>query len=286
MYAKMYKKSTDTIEFFVDFTPYLDSPIVSIDTVTSTSGITVSNEEILTEAVQIGTEQQKIWPGWTEQLAPISIAAGYGIQIEVAGGTTLTEYKITIPVTTEEGSEVVLNVFLLVCDLTANSINGVYTPAVNYYGSVILANEFFSLDPESEWGDLTNAAKIGALVKATKAIDALNFLGYQTDPNQQLQFPRTDWVANPAPNSHLIIPDDICLACYQEAAILGQGDDATGTQDVLSEALGTAKIVYNRGSGSTTPPENILAGINSLRAWMLLKPYLRDEREINLTRVT
>ena len=277
---KLIKKKADTTEFLVDFTTFLPDgdPIATVDEVDSS--VTISGESVLAVSTVIGYDQQKNLFTRLESTVPITIAEGCGVLFTASGGTNFTENTITITVTTVGGIEIVVNVFLIVADLTYDSVGGKYTNPLQYYGSVNLANEYFAL--AEDWECLDEKVQMGSLIRATRAIDRLNFLGFKTDPDQILQFPRTDWTLTPNPNLDYLIPDEICWAAYEEALLLAKGNDgASGDFGIIAEGLGTAKVSYNRDFIQ----ERFLSNVNSAMAWNYLKPYLRDNREIHLSRV-
>lgn len=64
--------------------------------------------------------------------------------------------------------------------------------ASNSYITVAEADAYFEAVPgySATWAALTSASKIQRLVHACRAIDRYNFLGYKTDADQALKFPR------------------------------------------------------------------------------------------------
>lgn len=91
---------------------------------------------------------------------------------------------------------------------------------------------------------------------------------------QSLFFPR---------EGDLVVPRDIKEACCYIALALLDGIDPELEFNNLSmteQDYGGAKIKYDR----SVPEEHVIAGIPSVSAWRLLKPYLRDPRQICLFR--
>ena len=126
------------------------------------------------------------------------------------------------------------------------------------------------------WDDSTSADRLKGLLMSTRAIDQLNFLGEKTDAAQERQFPRADDSA---------IPTEIQQACAELALKLLDGVDPEMEYENLSmiaQGYSNVRSTYNR----TNPPEYIVAGIPSITAWRLLKPFLRDIRTIDLYRVS
>ncbi len=282
MIQKLLKKTTDTTEFLVDFTPYLGQDTLdSVDSINA--DLSISGETVLSVARTIGNDQIKNLFTRTQYTLPITVAEGKGVLFTASGGSNFTENKITITTTTVGGIEIVVNVYLVVANLTYDSIDGIYSNPLQYYGSVSLASEYFALSPNGEeWDCLKPNVQMGSLIQATRKIDCLNFLGYKTDPAQKLQFPRTDWTLSPNPNLDYIIPDDIAYAVYEEALLIGQGDtDENPDFSIIAEGLGSAKVSY----GQSFIQDRILAGISSAMAWNYLRPYLRDSKELTLSRV-
>jgi len=127
----------------------------------------------------------------------------------------------------------------------------------------------------SVWDGADSADKVKALKQATKAIDNLNFKGEKTSSTQEHEFPRYD-------DSE--VPDKIKWANAEEAMMLLDGKDPEmewENLDMVSQMYANIRSTYNRGS----VPKNIVAGIMSQTAWRYLAPYLRDGRELTISRV-
>lgn len=125
------------------------------------------------------------------------------------------------------------------------------------------------------WTDATTANKNKALKMATSMIDRLNFRGELASESQDLQFPRKD---------DDDVPQDIKNACFEIAIVLLDGKDPEMEYDnlrMLSQTYANIKSTY-----IPSPPEHIVAGIPSAKAWRFLKPYLRDPKCIDLYRVS
>jgi hypothetical protein len=81
-----------------------------------------------------------------------------------------------------------------------------------------------------------------------------------------------------------VVPRDIEIACYEIAIQLLSGVDPDMEIENLaahSQGFSTARTTYERAYVL----EHIAAGVPSARAWILLKPYLRDPRRLNISRV-
>lgn len=139
------------------------------------------------------------------------------------------------------------------------------------------ANTYFTTRLNTEaWDGATDDEKTAGLTMATKAMDTLNYLGDMADEDQELQFPRGD---------DSTVPVSIQEACAEEAMALLDGRDPElefENLDMKAQGYSNVRSTYNRES----PSENILAGIMSVIAWRLIKPYLRDNLSVELHRVS
>lgn len=157
------------------------------------------------------------------------------------------------------------------------------------YGSLIEANRYFDNRLRHQyWTESCNDDKKRALTEATNIIDSLNYAGLKADANQLHQFPRATTPAN-FPEKvvsvvDLTVPKEVEMACYEVAIQLLSGVDPDLEIENLanvSQGFSQARITYDRAFIL----EHIAAGVPSARAWKLLKPYLRDPRNIKLSRV-
>ena len=134
-------------------------------------------------------------------------------------------------------------------------------------------NERLHTEP---WDCATPVDKDKALAMSTKTLDRLNYLGCKTDLTQELQFPR---------DADTVVPQDIKDATAEIALALLDGIDPElefENLSMVSQGYGVVKSTYDRG----IVQEHYVAGIPSVTAWRMLKPYLRDPRTIDLNRVT
>jgi hypothetical protein len=125
------------------------------------------------------------------------------------------------------------------------------------------------------WTSATSANKTKALTMATRAIDALNYRGAKADSGQDNQFPRGD-------DSE--VPAAVKEACCEIALALLDGIDPDmefSTLRVVSQGISSVRTTYD----STVSCEHLAAGIPSITAWRLLRPYLRDIRTVDISRV-
>jgi hypothetical protein len=124
------------------------------------------------------------------------------------------------------------------------------------------------------WDDAEDSDKLKALKMATRMIDKLNFAGCKHDEDQELQFPRGDDTE---------VPQDIKDAtCELALALLDDVDPNLEVENLshTKQGIGDARVERD----TTFSDEHIRAGIPSIDAWNLLKPYLRDPREVGLLR--
>ena len=126
------------------------------------------------------------------------------------------------------------------------------------------------------WDAATPDDRNIALIQATRRIDRLNFVGDRTAAAEAAgnQFPR---------GSDTEVPEDIKMACMEEAVLLLSGFDPEFEMQnlfVASQAIANVKTTYSRD----VLPEHIVAGIMSSEAWKYLAAYLRDSRTVKIRR--
>lgn len=145
------------------------------------------------------------------------------------------------------------------------------------YGSVEKADNFFAMLLEGEsWCFLNRDKRVKCLVSATKLVDQLNYSGEVVSADQPLQFPR---------GTDTTVPGAIEEATYWLALALSKGVDPDTERDnafMKTQAFGNLRTEYDRSS----PPVHIINGIPSPRAWALLRPFLVEDRGLNLRRVS
>jgi len=148
---------------------------------------------------------------------------------------------------------------------------------VAYYGTIYEANEYFSKRlHERAWTNSKPANREKALWAATSIIDALNFKGAKHSDSQFLEFPRDDDTE---------VPIEIRMATYEIAQSLLDGkdpDEELENLGVIHRGMGSARSSYSR---TQVPIEHIINGVPSQPAWNWLKPFLRDDVDIVLTRI-
>lgn len=181
--------------------------------------------------------------------------------------------------------------------ITGSGLDGV-TMVATYYGTVAEAHAYFSNRlHERAWTRAVASKRPKALLAATRIIDALNYKGMkaaeytlresvecptdeqirEANASQELEFPR---------GSDTDIPLDIRIACYEIAYSLLDGKDAEQEIEALavtSSGYSSVRTTYNR---SQVPIEHLINGVVSSPAWKLIRPYLRDELLVKLSRVS
>lgn len=196
------------------------------------------------------------------------------------GDVILTRYKGSVTIETDGDS------FTIISDESELPND---TASVAYYGTLQNANLFFSqrLNVRA-WEDASISDRRKSLIMSTQIIDRLNFAGDKAEIGQVLQFPRGNTSINPITFEETIekddnVPEDIKNATYLIAIKLLDGfepeNDVRMTQISMSK-FQNAQTFYNRDY----IPEFLIAGVPSSEAWNYLKPYLRDSREIQLSR--
>lgn len=179
----------------------------------------------------------------------------------------------------------------------------------DYYGSVSEANDYFAMVlHQRAWSLATIDDRTRALFAATQVIDSLNFKGqkhsvYQllldnphyrhphtradertaeaairaAEAEQVLEFPR---------GSDTEVPEAILRSCYEIALSLLDGKDPEvelETLGIVSQGYGSVRTTYNRAQ---VPIEHLINGVPAAKAWRWLRPFLRDDDAIKLSRVS
>lgn len=161
--------------------------------------------------------------------------------------------------------------------VTVTSSGSSISDTFTYYGTLIAADTYFDHRLNSDiWEQALVKNRENALIQATRLIDKLNFVNDKYDEDQILQFPRGDDTS---------IPIEIEYACYEIAIKLLEGYDnevEAESMGVLTETYTGVRTTYQVGYAN----EHIRAGIPSIEAWEYLKPYLRDQRTVELLRVS
>jgi len=163
------------------------------------------------------------------------------------------------------------------------------------YATTTEADAYFDTRLHSQlWEGSSPADKNKALAQATRAIDRLRFVGQrnsvyavvqaglsseeaiaQAVAEQPLEFPR---------DADEEVPEDIKIACYEEAFTLLDGKDPDAELEdlpVVSQGYSSVRVTVDR----SFVQEHLNAGICSPRAWRYIKPYLAEARDVRINRV-
>ena len=139
------------------------------------------------------------------------------------------------------------------------------------------ADTYFETRFQSEeWEDADSDTKIRVLATSTKLMDNLNYFGTKTESSQELQFPR---------NGQTTIPTRVKEACYEISYALLEGRDP----DYDIENINVSGSRFGSASVSRDPeniPLHVVAGIPSIRAWNLLRPYLNNSQTLRIERIS
>ena len=125
------------------------------------------------------------------------------------------------------------------------------------------------------WDDAIEADQTKALKMATRIIDRLPFSGDKTDDDQTLEFPRND---------ETDVPVEVQYACIELALVLLDDINPDYEYENLrlkSQGISSARVTYD-----VSTPEHVLMGVPSISAWRYLKPYIKDLRSLNFSRVS
>ena len=126
------------------------------------------------------------------------------------------------------------------------------------------------------WNAAEDDIQYAALVTATRAIDRLNYNGSKTSDTQVNQFPRDD---------DTVVPQDIIDATIEIAIELVEGKEPEKEFENLfttKSKFDSVEVTFDR----SVLPEHIVAGIMSITAWRLIKPYLRESNRLTLRRTS
>jgi len=171
------------------------------------------------------------------------------------------------------------------------------TPYTTYV-TIQEAQSFFDCKlHEVAWSASNPNERVPALIEATRIIDSLNFKGSKAavctlltaDPDatdaeirtaaltQELEFPR---------GTDTTIPERIQWACCEIAYALLDGVDPQFELENMSmndHGIGSVRASFNRNQN---PLEHFMNGVPSATAWKYLRPFLRDDKGVRLTRVS
>ena len=163
------------------------------------------------------------------------------------------------------------------------------------YGSIQEAADYFAMRlHEHAWSQARPIDRPRALRAATLVIDTLNFKGQKhsvyvlesgvsdeavraAEASQTLEFPR---------GSDTEVPEAIRIACYEIAHSLLDGKDPELELEnlgIVSQGYASVRTTYSRAH---VPIEHIVNGVPNVLAWRHLRPFLRDDDAIRLSRVS
>jgi len=126
------------------------------------------------------------------------------------------------------------------------------------------------------WDDSSDQERDKSLIMSTRILDRLNYLGQKAVSTQELQFPR---------GTDTVVPQDVQDATAEVALALLDGVDPDLEYENLfmtSQGYGGIRSSYDR----RVKAPHLLARVPSFAAWTLLKPYLRDDLNIELHRTS
>ena len=166
------------------------------------------------------------------------------------------------------------------------------------YGSVQEASDYSAMRlHEHAWSQANPADRLKGLRAATLVIDTLNFKGCKhsvyellqsnsaasdeairaAEAEQVLEFPR---------GADTEVPEAIRIACYEIAHSLLDGKDPELELEnlgIVSQGYASVRTTYSRAH---VPIEHIVNGVPNALAWRYLRPFLRDDDAIRLSRVS
>ena len=179
----------------------------------------------------------------------------------------------------------------------------------DHYGTVAEATDYFANRlHEFAWSNALPVDRPKALMFATRIIDTLNFKGNKASIqtlltengcdcdirdalgnecvtkaqvqtaslSQNLEFPRGD---------DTVVPDVIKCACFEIShSLLDNKDPEIELENlgVISQGYAAVRTTYSRDQ---VPIEHLINYVPNALAWRWLKPFLRDEDAILLTRI-
>ena len=145
------------------------------------------------------------------------------------------------------------------------------------YATLVYADDYFATRLHTDaWDELDPVDRTKALTMATRDIDNLTYTGCKADPLQTLEFPREGQVD---------VPDEVRIACCEIALKYAEGCDPEQEFEAAcstSQKYAGVSVNYDR----STIAAHVSAYILSLKAWNLIKPFLRENRDIRSSRIS
>ena len=140
--------------------------------------------------------------------------------------------------------------------MTFTPYDGTNSTTANSLISVADADSYFALRLNStDWTGADSSTKEAALYMATSYMNGLYFMGYRSNTDQAICFPRTGMglIDNNDYNSDTVIPADILNACCEAAiAQIANNTTAVSNNNIKSEKLDVLETTYfSKGSTNT-----------------------------------
>lgn len=147
----------------------------------------------------------------------------------------------------------------------------------NAYASLADADGWFVLRDQSEWATASTVARNGALIRAAEWLDGhFRFRGDRLHSGQLRAWPRTG-IDGGARNLITSLPKPVEQAYFELCLSLLEGtiagEQLLGVRGaVLRERIGSVAVQYDR------------SGARQSRIFVLVQPYLRDSRHVQVNR--
>jgi hypothetical protein len=167
-----------------------------------------------------------------------------------------------------------------------------------FYGTMEEADDYFQNRlHEFAWTAASIADRRKALIAARRLIDALNFKGYKasvytllkSNPSATVEAIQAAEAAQPNEfprGTDILVPEDICQAAYEIAHSLLDNKDPELELETLAVASVGFSGVRTNYERAQMPVEHLVNMIPNALAWRLLKPFLRDDDAVKLSRVS
>lgn len=179
----------------------------------------------------------------------------------------------------------------------------------DHYGTVAEATDYFANRlHEFAWSNAVPVDRPKALIFASRIIDTLNFKGNKASIQTLLVANDCDFDIRDAINNNCVtkeqvqaaslsqnlefprgndtvVPDTIKCACFEIShSLLDNKDPEIELENlgVISQGYASVRTTYSR---SQVPIEHLINYVPNALAWRWLKPFLRDEDAVILTRI-
>ena len=166
------------------------------------------------------------------------------------------------------------------------------------YATIQDAEEYFNCKlHESAWSISNPTQRDPALIEASRIIDSLSFKGeknavwqlLQDNPdatNAELRVANASQVLEFPRGADTVVPDRILWACYEITYSLLDGVDPQMELENMSmndHGIGSVRASFNRNQGAQG---HFMNGVPSSTAWKYLVPFLREDKQRRLIRVS